>query len=243
MSPQIPSTLCDNWKQRMGAFALVDPDDLQRGIIEIIPRELLLINFHGKIKNGIHKIKSGRERNIINFIACRNLRITAIEFIAHAASRYVSNKFSQNALFQCFFFRGRPKGSEYTDNLQLTIEKTTDNSRKIILYQKHICSKEKVESPFLHNLHKILNVEKGSKVSISVVFQRGSLYQNFFTGCVGADLPKNRVIRFNRNDILANHYNVQHEREFFKIMCISKWLTIPRNKSISIFRCVHFQFL
>jgi hypothetical protein len=86
---QIPRTLCNNPNPRMGAFALVDPDDLQRGIIEIIPRELLMINFHDKIKNGVHTVASGRERNVINFVACRNLRISGIEFIAQSASRYI----------------------------------------------------------------------------------------------------------------------------------------------------------
>jgi hypothetical protein len=87
MCSQIPGTLCNNPNPRTGAFALVDPDDLQRGIIEIIPRELLLINFHNNLKNGIHTVKCGRERNVIRLVACRNLRITGIEFIAQAASR------------------------------------------------------------------------------------------------------------------------------------------------------------
>lgn len=88
MCSHVPHTLCRNQNQRMGAFALVNPDDLQRGIIEIIPRELLLINFHDKIENGIRAVKCGRERNVIKFIACRNLRITGMELIAQAASRY-----------------------------------------------------------------------------------------------------------------------------------------------------------
>jgi hypothetical protein len=142
------------------------------------------------------------------------------------------------------FHRERSKGTEYTENLTLIIEKSTSKSKKIILLQEHITCQVKVEVPFLHKLHKIINLEKGTQLSIIIIFQKGARYQNFFTGSVGADLPKNRVIRFDGSDILANHYCVQHEREIFKVMCIiSKWLPVKPNKRMCIFKCLHFQFL
>lgn len=131
----------------------------------------------------------------------------------------------------------------YTENLILVIKKCNLKSKKVILLQEYITCQAKVEFPFFHKLLKTLNIEKGTQISINIVFQKGALYQNFFTGCVGADLPKNRVIRFDGNEILANHYSVQHEREIFKVMCVSKWIPVKRNKSMCIFRCLHFQFL
>jgi hypothetical protein len=140
-------------------------------------------------------------------------------------------------------FRKRSKGTEYTENLILIIKKCTTKSKQIILLQESITCQVKVEFPFFRELPKVLYLEKGTQLSIIIVFPKSSLYQNFFTGCVGADLPRNRVIRFDGNDVLANHYSVQHEKEIFKVMCVSKWLPMKQNKSMCIFRCLHFQFL
>jgi len=79
---ELPESICSNSRPRRGLFGQMRPFDLEQGVLEIIPKELLAVKFHDNMKNGIYRVTNQKERNLISFIACRKMLVSGVEILS-----------------------------------------------------------------------------------------------------------------------------------------------------------------
>jgi len=123
------------------------------------------------------------------------------------------------------------------------VVKKQSGTAKKILFEEKICQSVEYDQPFFYNFKSAIRLEKGWQFSMSVTFPRGATYANYFTGCLGAEFPKNRSIRSGKKEMVAVRFSVKHERKGFEILGTGFWKPVAPTKAICIVRSLNCCFL